>query len=48
MPDYLTEQLPGTGGQIKETCEDFLVEELPLYPACGSGEHLMLEVKSKA
>jgi tRNA pseudouridine13 synthase len=47
MPDYLTEQLPGTGGHIKETCEDFLVEELPLYPACGSGEHLMLEVEKR-
>ncbi len=36
---YLTDNIPGTGGVIKETPEDFLVEEVPLYLPCGEGEH---------
>jgi tRNA pseudouridine13 synthase len=42
MTDYLTRLLPGTGGVIKQTPEDFLVEELPLYLPSGTGEHLYL------
>ena len=26
---YLTADLPGTGGAIKESCDDFQVEEIP-------------------
>lgn len=37
---YLTAGLPGTGGTIKETAEDFVVEEIPLYLPCGEGEHV--------
>ena len=37
---YLTADLPGTGGRIKERPDDFRVEELPLYPACGEGTHV--------
>jgi tRNA pseudouridine13 synthase len=44
---YLTEGLPGTGGTIKERVEDFQVEELPLYPPSGRGEHTFFEI-SKA
>lgn len=47
MSDYLTARLPGTGGVIKETPEDFLVEEIPLYVPCGEGEHLYLEVEKR-
>lgn len=47
MASYLTEKFPGVGGIIKQCPEDFLVEELPLYPACGSGEHLYLEVEKQ-
>jgi len=36
---YLTTQTPGTGGVIKTRDEDFYVEELPLYEACGKGNH---------
>ncbi|AJE04296.1 tRNA pseudouridine(13) synthase TruD [Geobacter pickeringii] len=36
---YLTAGLPGTGGSIKESAEDFMVEELPLYLPCGEGGH---------
>ncbi|MCW8892114.1 MAG: tRNA pseudouridine(13) synthase TruD, partial [Deltaproteobacteria bacterium] len=40
--NWLTENLPGTGGIYKETAEDFQVEEIPLYPCSGEGEHLYL------
>ena len=38
----LTPELPGTSGIIRVADEDFQVEELPLYPASGVGEHLYL------
>ena len=37
---FLTKDLPGVGGIIKARPEDFLVEELPLYEASGSGTHI--------
>jgi tRNA pseudouridine13 synthase len=47
MSSYLTATVPGTGGTIKESPEDFLVEELPLYPPCGEGEHLYVLVEKE-
>jgi tRNA pseudouridine13 synthase len=44
---YLTADIPGIGGAIKETPEDFLVAELPLYPPCGEGEHTFTEVEKR-
>ncbi len=35
----VTDDLPGTGGTIKESPEDFLVEEVPAYAPSGKGEH---------
>ena len=32
-------------GSIKEHPEDFIVEEIPLYEPCGSGEHVYLSVR---
>jgi len=43
----LTPSLPGTGGLVRALLEDFRVEELPLYPASGQGEHLYLEVEKR-
>ena len=43
--NWLTEELPGTGGQYKTTPEDFQVDEIPLYAPCGSGEHLYLWIE---
>ena len=42
---YLTHDLPGTGGHIKERVEDFIVEEVPLYQFSDSGgfSFLLLE-----
>jgi tRNA pseudouridine13 synthase len=44
---YLTENHPGTGGSIKVSPEDFLVEEIPLYLPCGAGEHLYLFIEKR-
>lgn len=44
---YLTQDVPGTGGVLKQRPEDFLVDELPLYPPSGQGEHLMMLVEKR-
>lgn len=44
---YLTDELPGIGGSIKERVEDFAVEELPLYAPAGEGEHTFFEIRKK-
>ncbi len=43
----LTGDLPGTGGRLKATPEDFRVEEVPLYDASGEGGHLLLHVEKR-
>lgn len=47
MLPYLTADLPGIGGRIKRFNEDFLVEELPLYPASGQGTHIFFAVEKQ-
>jgi tRNA pseudouridine13 synthase len=44
---YLTHALPGIGGAIRTTPEDFCVEERPLYLPCGQGEHLYLSITKR-
>lgn len=44
---YLTTEVPGIGGMIRVTPEDFLVEERPLYLPCGEGEHLYLRITKR-
>lgn len=44
---YLTASEPGIGGEIKQRCEDFIVEELPLYEPSGEGEHIYLMVEKR-
>ncbi len=44
---YLTEDLPGIGGTIKEHVEDFLVEEISLYPPSGTGQHTFFEIRKQ-
>ncbi|HRQ71504.1 MAG TPA: tRNA pseudouridine(13) synthase TruD [Phycisphaerales bacterium] len=46
-PCFVTAGEPGIGGRIKERPEDFLVEEIPLYEPCGTGEHLYLFVQKR-
>ncbi|MGD9272645.1 MAG: tRNA pseudouridine(13) synthase TruD, partial [Syntrophobacterales bacterium] len=47
MPDkfgriYLTDDLPGIGGRIKDHPEDFVVEEIPLYDFSNRGNFAFL------
>lgn len=41
----LTADLPGTGGTIKVTPEDFVVDEVPAYVPSGTGQHLYLWIE---
>ncbi|NQU63009.1 MAG: tRNA pseudouridine(13) synthase TruD [SAR324 cluster bacterium] len=41
------QDLPGLGGHIKRSAEDFEVEEIPAYEPCGEGEHLFLWVEKR-
>lgn len=44
---YLTDSVPGTGGRLRARPEDFRVEEIPLAPPSGDGEHLHLWVEKR-
>ena len=44
---YATASLDGIGGVVREALEDFRVEELPLYEASGSGEHVYLTFEKR-
>ncbi|MHC4547675.1 MAG: tRNA pseudouridine(13) synthase TruD [Planctomycetota bacterium] len=44
---YLTRDLPGTGGMLRKSVEDFRVDEIPLYHPGGEGEHLYLRVRKR-
>lgn len=44
---YLTTDQPGIGGRLKSEPEDFLVEEIPLYPASGEGQHIYVEIEKR-
>ncbi|MBL4590673.1 MAG: tRNA pseudouridine(13) synthase TruD, partial [Phycisphaerales bacterium] len=34
-PAFMTADIPGIGGVLKQRPEDFFVEEIPLYQPCG-------------
>ncbi|MHC4985968.1 MAG: tRNA pseudouridine(13) synthase TruD, partial [Planctomycetota bacterium] len=42
---FLTADLPGIGGRIKQTPEDFCVDEAPLYAASGEGPHVYFQIR---
>jgi tRNA pseudouridine13 synthase len=42
---YLTHDLPGIGGVIKQHAEDFQVDEIAAYPPSGTGEHTFLHIR---
>lgn len=44
---YLTHDIPGLGGTIKATPEDFVVDEVPLYPFSGEGNHVLFKLKKR-
>jgi tRNA pseudouridine13 synthase len=44
---YLTADLPGIDGRLKVEPEDFYVEEIPLYPPAGEGQHIYVEIEKR-
>lgn len=44
---YVSHDLPGTGGRIRETADDFIVEEIPAYLPEGNGEFLYLWIEKR-
>ena len=47
MQPYLTAYIPGTGGTIKESPDDFRVTEIPAYEPSGFGEHVYLTIEKR-
>jgi tRNA pseudouridine13 synthase len=46
-PPIVTRDLPGTGGAIGNDLDDFVVDEVPLYPFSGEGEHLFVRFQKR-
>ncbi len=44
---FVTAEVPGSGGQVKASPEDFRVDEIPAYQPQGSGPHLWLRVEKR-
>jgi tRNA pseudouridine13 synthase len=44
---YLTGEIAGTGGVIRDEIEDFVVDEVPAYEPCGEGEHTYFRVEKR-
>ncbi len=44
---FLTQDLPGIGGEIRTEPQDFQVEEVPAYLPKGEGEHLYLLIEKE-
>ncbi|MBM4014006.1 MAG: tRNA pseudouridine(13) synthase TruD [Planctomycetes bacterium] len=44
---HLTAELPGTGGRLKATPEDFRVDEVPLWEPSGEGGHLLIRIRKR-
>jgi tRNA pseudouridine13 synthase len=44
---FATAGLPGSGGRLKASPEDFRVDELPAYLPSGAGPHLYLQVEKR-
>jgi tRNA pseudouridine13 synthase len=44
---FVTPDLPGSGGSLRATPEDFRVDEIPAYLPCGSGPHLYVRIEKR-
>jgi tRNA pseudouridine13 synthase len=44
---FLTADLPGIGGVLRATDDDFVVDEVPAYPASGSGDHVFVHIEKR-
>lgn len=43
----LTADLPGTGGAIRTTADDFVVDEVPAYAPSGTGDHVFVHIEKR-
>jgi tRNA pseudouridine13 synthase len=43
----VTANLPGTGGVLRATPEDFVVDEVPAYPPAGAGDHVFVRIEKR-
>jgi tRNA pseudouridine13 synthase len=44
---FLTADLPGIGGVMRATDDDFIVDEEPAYSASGSGDHVFVRIEKR-
>jgi tRNA pseudouridine13 synthase len=44
---YLTADLPGIGGVLRSTDEDFIVDEVPAYAPSGAGDHVFVRIEKR-
>lgn len=44
---YLTAEVPGIGGVLRSTDEDFAVDEEPAYPPAGAGDHVLVRIEKR-
>jgi len=44
---FLTADLPGIGGVLRATDDDFIVDEEPAYPASGVGDHVFARIEKR-
>ena len=44
---YLTSELPGIGGILRATDDDFVVDELPAYAPSGTGDHVFVQIEKR-
>jgi tRNA pseudouridine13 synthase len=47
LPPYVTAELPGSGGRLRASPEDFRVDEVPAYLPSGSGPHLYVRIEKR-
>ena len=47
MLPYFTADLPGIGGVLRTTDEDFRVDEVPAYEPSGAGEHVFARIEKR-
>jgi tRNA pseudouridine13 synthase len=45
---FLTKDLPGIGGKLRQKTSHFIVEEIPLYSPSGTGSHLYLNITKES
>ncbi len=44
---FLTAEVPGIGGRIRTSADDFAVEELPAYQLTGEGDHVWVSIEKR-